>query len=95
MDFGVPGVIIGFLVLGALIARMQSIFERSETALGLYVTQYTAMWVSFLIIGSLEVVSQIFVFFFWPIYVLVGFEILRRRPINGLGSDASLGGRTA
>jgi hypothetical protein len=95
MDFGVLGVIIGFLVLGALMARMQSTFERSETALGLYVTQYTSMWVSFLIIGSLEVVSQIFVFFFWPIYILVGFEILRRRPIDGLGSDAWLRGRTA
>lgn len=95
MDFGIVGVVAGFLVLGALIAWMQSNFERSDTALGLYVTQYTSMWVSFLIIGSFEVVSQIFVYFFWPIYILIGWEALRRRPIDRIVSDPRLRSRAA
>jgi hypothetical protein len=95
MDFGILGVVAGFLVLGALIARMQSNFEMSETALGLYVTQYTSMWVSFLIIGSFEVVSQIFVYFFWPIYILIGLEALRRRPVDRISSDTWLRSRAA
>jgi hypothetical protein len=74
---------------------LQSNFERSDTALGLYVTQYTSMWVSFLIIGSFEVVSQIFVYFFWPIYILIGWEALRRRPIDRIDSDPRLRSRAA
>ena len=53
--------------------------------------QFTAMWIAFLIIGSLEVVSQIFVYFFWPIYVLVGYQWLRRLPVDRseVGGDAA------
>jgi hypothetical protein len=82
MDFRTPGVIAGFLILGLAIARLQLRFERTSSALELYVTQFTAVWLAFLVIGSLEVVSQIFVYFFWPIYILVGYELLRRRRLE-------------
>ena len=60
--------------------------------------QFTAMWISFLIIGSLEVVSQILVYFFWPIYVLVGYQWLVGDPVS-IGSvdpsGAAPGSRTS
>jgi hypothetical protein len=82
MDLRVPGILVGFVVVGALIGALQRRFERGVTALEIYVMQFTAMWIAFLIIGSLEVVSQIFVYFFWPIYVLVGYQWLRRLPVG-------------
>jgi hypothetical protein len=82
MDLRVPGILVGFVVIGALIGTLQRRFERGATALEIYVMQFTAMWIAFLIIGSLEVVSQIFVYFFWPIYVLVGYQWLRRLPVG-------------
>jgi hypothetical protein len=81
LDFKIPGVVFGFLIVGAIIARLQLRFERSATALELFVTQFTSMWVAFLVVGSLEVVSQIFIYFFWPIYILVGYELMRRQTL--------------
>jgi hypothetical protein len=89
MDLRLPGVVIGFFLLGALTARLQHRFELGTTALELYVVQFASMWISFLIIGSLEVVSQIFVYFFWPIYFLLAFEWLRRRRKGGGGRIGS------
>jgi hypothetical protein len=82
LDLRIAGILVGFVVIGALIAALQGRFERAATALEMYVTQFTAMWIAFLIIGSLEVVSQIFVYFFWPIYFLVGYRWLRRLPVD-------------
>ena len=82
LDLRIAGILVGFVVIGALIAALQGRFERGATALEMYVTQFTAMWIAFLIIGSLEVVSQIFVYFFWPIYFLVGYQWLRRLPVG-------------
>lgn len=82
MDLRIPGILVGFVVVGALIGALQRRFERGLTALEIYVMQFTAMWIAFLIIGSLEVVSQIFVYFFWPIYLLVGYQWLRRLPVG-------------
>ena len=70
-----------------MIGTLQRRYERAETALEIYVVQFTAMWISFLIIGSVEVVSQILVFFFWPIYVLAGYQWLRRRPLVRRSDD--------
>jgi hypothetical protein len=77
IDFRMVGVLIGFLLLGAIVARLQVGFVRAETALGAFVAQYVGMWLAFPIIGSAEVVSQIFVYFMWPIYACVGYSLLR------------------
>ena len=75
LTFHVPGVVAGFAVLGMILARLQGAFERSRSGFWSYACQYTATWMAFLIQGSLAALSQIFVFFFWPIYVFV---IVRR-----------------
>jgi hypothetical protein len=77
IDLRVPGVLIGFAILGAVLARLQLAFIYARTALGLFVTQYVSMWIAFLIIGSAEVVGQFFVYFMWPIYVVIAYSILR------------------
>ena len=87
LDLRLPGLIVGFGIVGAVIGTLQRRYERAETALEIYVVQFTAMWISFLIIGSVEVVSQILVFFFWPIYVLAGYQWLRRRPLVRRSDD--------
>ncbi len=79
IDFRIAGVVIGFLLLGAIVARLQVGFVRSETALGAFVSQYVGMWLAFPIIGSAEVVSQIFVYFMLPVYVSIGYGLLRSR----------------
>jgi len=77
-DFHVPGVILGFALLGWLIGRLQAAFLTAPSALRMFIAQYTASWLLFLAIGSISVVSQIFAYFFWPIYVYAaGGGILR------------------
>jgi hypothetical protein len=71
---GPAGLVAAFLLLGAAIARLQRGFERASTAFDTYAIQFTAMWVAFLVQGSIASVAQIFVFFFWPIY---GYVLLR------------------
>ena len=48
-----------------------------HTSLERFVWQYTAVWLAFLIVGGLAVVTQIFVYFFWPVYVLAFWAIVR------------------
>jgi hypothetical protein len=79
IDLRLLGVVMGFLALGALVAMLQVAFLRTTTALGAFVAQYVGMWIAFPIVGSAEVVSQIFVYFMWPIYVSLGYLLLRSR----------------
>jgi hypothetical protein len=57
-----------FLAVGYAMGRLQRAFDRAGSALDCYVIQFTAIWLAFLIQGSLASVAQTFVFFFWPIY---------------------------
>lgn len=75
-NFGVFGVVLGFLVLGLVVARLQRAFDVSDGIVSSFVLQYFAMWSAFLIIGSIQVVVQIFVYFSLPVLVLA---LLRRR----------------
>ena len=79
IDLRLVGVVVGFLALGAIVARLQVAFVQTRTALGAFVAQYVGMWIAFPIIGSAEVVSQIFVYFMWPVYVSIGYFLLRSR----------------
>lgn len=69
LNFHVVGVIVGFCGLAAVTRWLQRSFERASTSLEVYIWQYTAVWVLFLVIGSISVVSQILFYFFWPIYL--------------------------
>ena len=79
IDLRFVGVLVGFLMLGAIVARLQVGFVQATTALGAFVSQYVGMWLAFPIVGSAEVVSQIFVYFMWPVYVAIGYSLLRSR----------------
>ncbi len=70
INFGLPGLIVGFLLLGGIISRVQRRFLVADSELETYCWQYAATWLAYLVVGSLAVVSQIFVYFFWPVYAL-------------------------
>jgi hypothetical protein len=69
LSFHVVGVVVGFALLGAIICRLQNAFARSRTSLPMYVIQLTTIWLVFLVVGSLSVVSQIAIYFYWPIFL--------------------------
>jgi len=74
LDFAWGGVLAGYILLGLLVSRLQLAFERASSAFAAFATQYAAIWVAFLVIGSLAVVTQIAIYFFWPI---LAFAFLR------------------
>jgi len=80
INFHIIGVILGFFLLGYVTSRLQRAFSRATTALDVYICVYTAVWLLFLVLGSLSAVSQIFIYFFWPIYgyLILKFHLLRR-----------------
>ena len=69
LNFHVPGVVAGFALLGALLSWLQNAFLRAHSALPVYVIQLTAIWLLFLVVGSVSVVSQIAIYFYPPIYL--------------------------
>jgi hypothetical protein len=77
LDFALAGVVAGFLCLAFAFRSLQSKFERSTSAFAAFAWQYGAIWLGFLVIGSLAVVSQIAIYFFWPI-VVFGLLTVRR-----------------
>jgi hypothetical protein len=79
IDFRAPGVAVGFALVGAVLAWFQAGFMQARTTLGSFVAQYAGMVFAFLIIGSALAVSQIFLYFFWPVYAIVAFDVLRVR----------------
>jgi hypothetical protein len=69
LNFHVPGIVLGFALLGGLLSWLQNAFLRAESALPIYVIQLTAIWLLFLMVGSVSVVSQIAIYFYGPIYL--------------------------
>lgn len=66
---GPVGLLFAFVGIGLVIGHLQRAFSRAASSFDAYALQFTAMWVAFLVQGSLAAVAQVFVFFFWPIYV--------------------------
>ena len=73
LDFTFPGVLLGFAVVGFVIGRLQQAFERARSAFAAFVWQYVAIWIGFLVLGSIAVTSQITIYFFWPFIVFALF----------------------
>ena len=69
LDFHVVGVVFGFAAFGWVLFRLQQSFDRSRSSVELYVWQYLSIWICFVIVGSIEVPSQILIYSCWPIYV--------------------------
>lgn len=72
LNFNVFGIVAGFCFLGVVAFWLQRGFERATSSLEIYIWQYTAVWVLFLILGSISVVMQILFYFYSPIFVLLG-----------------------
>ena len=79
LDFSYVGVLLGFLVFGMIVTRVQRAFERSRSSLEAFTWQYAGIWSGFLVVGSVAVVSQTALYFFWPVIILVGLRRWRDR----------------
>jgi hypothetical protein len=80
LDFHLAGVLAGFCLLGWIAFKLQTAFARSQSFFEIFIWQYFSVWTFFLIFGSLSVVSQIFIYFCWPIYLYFIYRHLRSRP---------------
>ena len=75
-NFGVPGVVAGYLLLGWVVRRLD---ERSRVAsdpLETYTFCFMGVWFVLSVINSISVLAQILVYFLWPAYVTM---LVRRR----------------
>lgn len=78
-DFNVFGVLFGFAAVGCTLAVLQVRFDRAGSALQCYILQYAAVWLGFLTVGGVDVLSQIAIYSAPPIYAYL---IQRRRRLR-------------
>jgi hypothetical protein len=78
MNFHIPGVVLGYFLLGVLIAVLHRSFMDSRSALSAYVIQFTAIWAAFLVQGGITSVAYIAVTFSWPLLLYGAFDRLAR-----------------
>jgi hypothetical protein len=71
INFNVLGVLLGYVVLALGIHAAQRRLDSAATSTERFVWQYSGIWLGFLVVSSVSVISQIFIYFFWPAYVLV------------------------
>jgi oligosaccharide repeat unit polymerase len=90
-NFGIYGVLAGFFLVGLIVARLQRAFDASDGIVSSFVLQYFAMWAAFLVIGSIQVVTQILVYFSLPV-LLLALLSRKRNPDPGL-AEREQGGR--
>jgi hypothetical protein len=69
MNFHIPGVVLGFCLLGAIIALLHRRFLACHSTLQAYSLQFAAFWAAFLISGDTTSVVYIAITFCWPILV--------------------------
>jgi hypothetical protein len=85
INFHVIGVIIAFILVGVVIANLQSSYLDSGSGFESYYFFIMSVWVSFLVVGSIAVLSQIFVYFFWPVYLYMILRAFLPKHTIGLG----------
>lgn len=68
-----PGVVLVYVLLGFLVARIQRYFDNASSAVECYFWFVVNLWIWFP--GSIAVTSQQLLYTFWPIYILF---LLRR-----------------
>jgi len=78
-SYQVGGVILGFFALGLVGARLQRNFELAISPLSAYVWVWMSYWVLFLVQDGSAVISQQFIYVFWPVYVWCAIELIRRQ----------------
>lgn len=68
VNFHSLGVVIGFLVLGMVLAWSEAWFLASPSVFSAFCLQYVFLWMATLSAWSLSVVAQIMIYFFGPVY---------------------------
>lgn len=69
INFHVPGVMLGFLLIGWVTAKGQRAFVRAANSFEAVAYFFMTAWWLFLVSGSVTVVSQIFLYSMWPVYL--------------------------
>lgn len=77
VNFHLPGVVVGNVLLGVFLAWLQRRFITAQSAVESYAWLMMALWTVFP--GSLPVISQIYVYSFWPIYTYFAVKFLWSR----------------
>jgi hypothetical protein len=91
-SFGIPGIVVGYLLLGFVVRRFDDRVEVAPDALASFSWSYCGTWVALLAINSIAVLAQIVVYFFWPILAMFVVAYLARSRI--LAGSRTLGSRT-
>lgn len=90
-NFRLPGVVAGFLLLGIVVAVLQRRFAARASPWASFVVMYTAVWTTFLIVGSLSVVAQIALYFGWPLLFLSAIGWWRQSNASAYGDSPGSG----
>jgi hypothetical protein len=78
MNFHIPGVVLGYFLLGVFVAALHCSFMDSRSALSAYVIQFMAAWAAFLVQGGITSVAYVAVTFSWPLLLYGAFDRLAR-----------------
>ncbi len=70
LDFSYIGIVVGFFVFGVSVDAVDRRFLRSGSSLEAFAWMYAGIWLGFLVVGSIEVVSQVALYFFWPLVLI-------------------------
>ena len=77
-NFGIPGIVVGYFLLGFAVRRFDDRVEAAPDALASYSWSYCGTWVALLVINSISVLAQIIIYFFWPIFAMFVVAYLAR-----------------
>lgn len=92
LNFHLPGVAAFFALLGFAVQRTEQHFRAAPTAFRAVASFFVGMWLSFPIAGALAVVSQIFIYSFWPLYAYYGVRAVLGACLAPAGPRTALAG---
>lgn len=69
-NFGIPGIVVGYFLLGFAVRRFDDRVEAAPDALASYSWSYCGTWVALSVINSISVLAQIIIYFFWPVFAM-------------------------
>jgi len=77
-NFGIPGIVVGYFLLGFAVRRFDDRVQAAADVLASYSWSYCGTWVALLVINSISVLAQIIIYFFWPIFAMFVVAYLAR-----------------
>lgn len=95
LNFHLPGVAVFFALLGFGVQRTEQRFRAAPTAFRAVAAFMVGMWLSFPIAGAVAVVSQIFIYSFWPLYAYYGLRAVLGACLAPAGRRPVLAGARA